>query len=137
MLANQARALLRLENDLSPDAREKIQWLLRVEFEGTKIVLGKGGANTFHIVYGDGERAINYPNKILAELDALGRQDYVLYRVGSKDAGWKKFFALQSALALKPRPGFRIMGTAADGSHSVCRIARKNIKGMPAWLVAK
>ncbi len=135
-LAKQARALLRLELEFSPEERAKSSWLSQIEFCGTKIVLGKGGANTLFYSLGNGERQIGYPNVVVDMLDRLSRQPYVLYvvQVGSKHA---TRFDRDQALAFKPVAGASIFGVALDGSKHPAYRAKSALSGSRKWMAVK
>lgn len=133
-LARQVRALLRVEEDFGPDERKKSSWMIQVEFLGKKIVVGKGGANTIFYTFGKGKRQICYPDSILKILDKLARQQYVLYRVGSKAEGGVTKFDRDHALAVEPRPGAEIIGVDAKGSKRTVFRAKKDLAGKLKWI---
>jgi hypothetical protein len=75
-LAKNATTLLNSELKLPVEDCERIMWQMLVEFAGTKLLIGKGGANTCFFTFGDGERQIDYPAKMLTLLHRLGRQTH-------------------------------------------------------------
>jgi hypothetical protein len=133
-LASQSRALLRMENNLGPDERSKLSWMLRVEFAGTSVVVGKGGANTMFAQFGNGRRVVNYPNKILARLDRLGRQEHVLYGIYRPDRSWTQFWLMSKALEEPAVVGSRIYGVSANGTKTVTHDARRSVRGGVTWI---
>jgi hypothetical protein len=75
-LAKSATTLLNSDLKLRLEDRERISWVMYVEFAGTRIQIGKGGANTCFFTFGDGKRRVDYPAKLLMLLDRLGRQTH-------------------------------------------------------------
>jgi hypothetical protein len=132
-VARQARSLLKREMMFQPKEREKLSWMLMVEFLGAKIMLGKGGANTLFYTLGNGDRQIGFPNVIIDYFDKLGRQPFALYTVtyGDKRRG---FYDKDHALAIKPKTGMRIVGTKHNGEKQPAYVAKKNLAGKTKWM---
>jgi hypothetical protein len=116
-LANQARALLRTESEMSPELRETFSWMIRADFCDTHATVVKGGANTMIVMLGpDGERKPSFPREAIEQLDRLGRQEFPIYAIKRHDSGKKLFyFDLSRALAVKPRTKDTLWGLSDVG----------------------
>ena len=135
-LASQARTLLRADMKLQPDERATTSWLLRVEFCETSVTMGRGGFNTCFIIFGDGKRLLDFPNKILEKLDRLGRQAHVRYIVtdGKRE---KAFWTLAQATKYPPRKGLLIQGVGPNGTGNTIYTARSSMRGTMSWIRTK
>jgi hypothetical protein len=132
-LAKNANTLLNSELKLRLEDREHIEWLMRVEFAGTKIQIGKGGANTCYWTLGDGKRRIDYPNKMLMLLDRLGRQTHPYYaKIGLRGERTNAFF-LSSLRDQSPDSGDRLVGISVDSIEETLYRARRNARNILVW----
>lgn len=132
-LARQVRALLRVEMLFSPDERQNIEWVLQVGVHGEKVVVGKGGANTIFFTFGSGKRQICFPDRILAILDKLARQPFVLYTVYVGKGSAVKFDR-DHALKVQPLVGSTIMGKTVHGKTATVFRGRKDLSGNVRWM---
>ncbi len=105
-----------------------------VEFAGTKLVVGKGGANTMFWQVGDGERKLGYPNDLLVLLDRLGRQECVAYLHAGRDESERRVLSREAALRFVPESGARIYGVTERGEKVVAYAARSNLSGRMSWM---
>lgn len=64
-LLSSVRAMLKQEVQLGKDDRGRVSWMFLAEFGGTKMLVGKGGANTCFWQFGAGNRQIGYPNELM------------------------------------------------------------------------
>lgn len=134
-LAASLRAQLRLEATMDPRDVSRTSWMAHVEYAGTKALVGRGGANTCFYVFGEGERRVDYPAKVLRLLDRLGRQSHALYRVEVDESGrGKTLLSRERAMAVRPRVGWRLTGVDADGAKTIVAVARRDVRGQPSWI---
>ena len=132
-LLSSVRAMLKQKVKLGVDDRKRLSWMILAEFAGTKMLVGKGGANTFFWTFGSGDRQIGYPNELLGLLERLGRQKHVLYMLIDAAKTKTEKFSLDELLEAKPRRGDVVFSVSMDGVQAPLYRARLNIKNEFAW----
>lgn len=133
-LARVLRAQLRLEQSMPVEHRIKTMWSAMVEFAGTRVTIGRGGANTCFFTFGDGERKLDYPAKLLKRLDAYARQPYPLYRIMDSRVVIRAVFDLNRARKISPKAGWKLVGVDVDSNSTTCFIARRSVRGEIDWI---
>jgi hypothetical protein len=129
------RAQLRVEAVLPPEQRARTGWTVMVEFAGTRVVIGRGGVNTCFFTFGDGERRIDYPAKLLRALDLYARQSYPLYRIRDRnDRVMRQMFSSAKIREVSPEKGWVIHGVDADDQEQTLYVARVNVRGELDWI---
>lgn len=126
-LTTKITALLRAEAKLSKEERRQQQWMLMIEFAGTKVTIGKGDVNTIFSQFGeDGKRRTSYPDQILDRLGTLGAQKHWRYELVTADGESRWFWELDALKAkVKPTRGAKIYG------HTETRqLVNKAVKGL-------
>jgi hypothetical protein len=138
-LAKMLRATMKFEIELPANDREKTMWMATVQFAGTQILLGRGGANTVFYTFGEGKRKYNYPAKVLAMLDKLAAQEFPIYRLRDSDNEIdEQSFFLRRLLAMEPRHKEIITGVDVDGVEKrMVAKARRDVNGNLSWIKVK
>jgi hypothetical protein len=132
-LAKNATTLLNSELKLPVEDRERISWQMLVEFAGTKILIGKGGANTCFVTLGDGERQIDYPAKLLNLLHRLGRQKHPYYaKIPLRGERTNAFF-LSDLLDQPPVSGDTLVGVSVESIKETLYRAKRNARNILFW----
>jgi hypothetical protein len=133
-LAKVLRIQLRFEETMPVAHRVKTMWTAMVEFAGTRIIIGRGGANTCFYTFGSGKRKIDYPTKLLKLLDAYARQAYPLYQIIDSDEIIKTTFSESNAKGTQPERGWTLQGVDVDSNKTILCIARQNVRGKLDWI---
>ena len=116
------------------DHRVLTMWQALVDVAGASLLVGRGGANTCFYKFGDRERELDYPNKVLELLDQLARQSHVMYRIRWGTHEYLQYFSRERALKKEPQRGDEMFGVTVNGREELVYEARSAVNGRLRWI---